>query len=130
PGADAEHLASDGVPRRWVDNPVLARAAVQTPAVRAILTGFGEFQALAWHFIEREGLATGRVLLSEDRLLPLGPMLRVLGRVEREVGPEVLFKVGSSVPDEFINFATSPRELLDTLDLGYHAAHGLAGEPL
>lgn len=113
-------------------------AGVETTGagIQTVLEGFGSFTLLGSQFLMDEGIgsqnAEGIINIDPHGWYPLDNYIRAFTRIGKEVGSQVLFLSGTTVPK---NAALPPtikdiESALMSLDVAYHLNHRLKGVPM
>lgn len=104
--------------------------------IQTILEGFGSFTLLGSQYLADEGIGTvnddGIINIDPHGWYPFDRFIRAFNRIGKEVGAQVLFNAGTTVP----KYAQLPPTIKDiesalmSLDVAYHMSHRLKGEPM
>lgn len=98
--------------------------------------GFGGSGLRASRLLADEGVGklddSGMIRIDKTTWYPAGGILRAYRRIETDLGANVLYRAGLSIPLHAILPAgiRSPEGALRSLNLAYYLNHGLNGEPV
>ncbi|NMO15359.1 hypothetical protein HPC49_03275 [Pyxidicoccus fallax] len=104
-------------------------------ALYTIADGFGAFRSIAAQYFLAEGVGSqnpdGTLKLDLGAWYPVEAELRVMRKVEQELGSLIIFNAGKKIPE---NAAFPPSADIHTglaaIDIAYHMNHGKNGRPL
>ncbi|HEX4386711.1 MAG TPA: hypothetical protein VH083_27340 [Myxococcales bacterium] len=105
-------------------------------AVNNIIEGLGAFRLLASHILNDVGIGSldesGNFHLDKQAWYSFGAYLRAYSRMERELGPTIIYSAGLTIPRNaiFPKGIDSLETGLRSIDVAYHMNHGRHGEAL
>ncbi|MCP3145115.1 hypothetical protein [Pyxidicoccus xibeiensis] len=104
-------------------------------ALYTIADGFGTFKSIAAQYFLAEGVGTanpdGSLKLDPAAWYPVEAELRVMKRVEQELGSLVVFNGGKKIPENAVFPPSADIHTgLAAIDIAYHMNHGKNGRPL
>jgi hypothetical protein len=106
----------------------LAGIEANTTGVRVLMAGFDLFPSLVKKLLVEKGIveksADGKFLLQE-RWFPLESWLAVYDAIYREIGPNVLFTLGTHILEnpKFPAWVRDIDTALESIDIAYHKSH-------
>lgn len=106
---------------------------VAASGLKVLLAGFELFPSLVQKFIVSKGILkrgpSGKLEIREERWFPLESWIAILATINDEIGPNALFKLGSSilVNPTFPPWIRDVDTALESIDIAYHRSHRKAG---
>lgn len=106
---------------------------VAASGLKVLKAGFDLFPSLVKKLIVTKGILklgpSGTLEIPEDKWIPLDSWLAVFEAIHAEIGPNALFKLGTSIlaNPKFPPWIRDVETALESIDIAYHRSHRKAG---